>query len=261
MGCLQHSTATHESSPQPHNSPNPPPMKTSSYLPRLLCLALALAWTQGALASTVFWGSLYNDNLYNSSGQPLDTTYSFEVGTFNAGFTPTYQNVNQWDANWHVIALAYSPDSNGWNASAQFFDGTVNFNGTNNSDATGADPTYAFTPGDTAYLWAYNSKSIVPSSEWALVTYGASAGNTGDPWVIPTLGDTGSYNWNLGDASNAIIGGANNVQGPGDYSANPGVFSLQTAVVPEPGSAFLLLAAAAAHLTRRMRRLSRMSLL
>ena len=236
-------------------------MKTSSYLPRLLCLALALAWTPGALASTVFWGSQYNDNLYNSSGQPLDETYSFEVGTFNGGFTPTYQNVDQWDANWHVIALAFTPDINGWNAPAQFFASTVNFNGANNSDATGADPAFAFTQGDTAYLWAYNSKSIVPSSEWALVTYGASPGNTGDPWVIPSLGDAGSYNWNLTDANNAIIGGANGVQGPGDYSANPGVFSLQTAVVPEPGSAILLLAAAAAHLTRRMRRLSRMSLL
>ena len=242
-----------------------PPMKTSSYLPRLLCLALALAWTQGALASTiintVFWGSLYNDNLYNSSGQTLDSSYSFEIGTFNAGFTPTYQNVNQWDANWHVIALAYTPDSNGWNASAQFFDGTAYFDTNNISATTGADPTYAFTTGDTAYLWAYNSKTIVPSSEWALVTYGASAANTGDPWVIPNIATSGSYNWNLGDASTAIIGGANGVQGPGDYSANPGVFSLQTAVVPEPGSAFLLLAAAAAHLTRRMRRLSRMSLL
>ena len=240
-------------------------MKTPSCLLRLLCLAFALAWAPGALANTiintVFWGSLFNDNLYNSSGQPLDSTYSFEIGTFNSGFAPTYQNVDQWDANWHVIAITFSPDINGWNATDQFFDGTVHFDASNFSDAAGADPAYAFNQGDTAYLWTYNSKTIDPSSEWALVTYGAAPGNTGFPWVIPNLTDTGSYNWNLGDANTAIVGGSNSVQGPGTYSANPGVFSLQTAVVPEPGSAILLLAAAAAHLTRRMRRLSRMSLL
>jgi len=138
----------------------------------------------------------------------------------------------------------------------------VNFNASNNSDAVGTDPTYAFNQGDTAYLWAYNSKTIEPSSEWALVTEAGNTGTlSGNPWVIPNLGDSGSYNWNLGDATTAIVGGSNSAQGPGTYSANPGVFSLQTAVVPEPGSAILLLAAAAAHLTRRMRRLSRMSLL
>ena len=69
----------------------------------------------------------------------------------------------------------------------------------------------------------------------------------------------GSFNWNLGDASNAVVGGANNVQGAGTYTATPVTFSLQTAVVPEPGSVLLILAAAAAHLARRARRLTRMS--
>lgn len=236
-------------------------MKTPSHLPRLLCLALALAWTQGAQASTVFWGSAFNDNLFDSSGTALDSTYSFEIGTFTSGFTPTYQNVDQWQANWMVIERAYDPDVNGWNSAQQFFAGTVGLNPDGTSDWTGANPADVFTQGDTVYLWAYNSKDIVPSSEWALVTDGTTVGNTGDPWVIPDPADTAGYNWNLADASTAIIGGANGVQGDGTYTATPPVFSLQTAVVPEPGSAFLLLAAAAAHLTRRARRLTRMPLL
>ena len=237
-------------------------MKTSSHLPRFLGLALALAWIQGAQASTVFWGSNFQDNLFTSSGQPLDPTYSFEIGTFTSGFTPTYQNVDQWQANWEVIDRAYDPDANGWNSTDQFFVGTVGFNTDGTSDSPDADPAYAFTQGDTVYLWAYNSKDIVPSSEWALVTDGTTAGNTGDPWVIPDPADTaGSYNWNLADASTAVIGGANGVQGDGTYTSTPPVFSLQTAVVPEPGSAFLLLAAAAAHLARRARRLTRIPLL
>lgn len=236
-------------------------MKMPSYLTRFLCLALALAWNQGAQASTVFWGSNFNDNLFDSSGNALDATYSFEIGTFTGGFTPTYQNVDQWQANWHVIDRAFDPDSNGWNSTEQFFVGTVGFNTDGTSDSPDANPGDVFAQGDTVYLWAYNSKTIVPSSEWALVTDGTIVGNSGDPWIIPDPADTsGSYVWNLSDASLAIVGGANGVQGPGAYSTTPGVFSLQTAVVPEPGSAFLLLAAAAAHLTRRARRINRMPL-
>lgn len=239
-------------------------MKTSSSLPRLLYLALALVWTHGAQASTVFWGSSFNDSLYDSSGNALDSTYSFEIGTFGS-FVPTYANVDQWQSNWHVIDYAYSPDSNGWNSPEQFFVGTVGFDtdGTSHSHQDidnnyTYNSSYSFNAGEIVYLWAFNSKDIAPSSEWALVADEVTAAPGGNPWIIPDPTDTtGSYNWNLSDASTTIIGGANGVQGPGEYSTTPGVFSLQTAVVPEPGSAVLLLAAAAAHMTRRFRRSTR----
>ena len=231
-------------------------MKAPLNLPKLLCLAVTLAWAQGSLASTVFWGSSFNDNLFDSSGTALDSTYSFEIGTFGS-FVPTYQNVDQWAANWHVIDRAFDPDSNGWNSTDQFFVGTVDLLSDNSSNSPDADPAYQFTKDDIAYLWAYNSKDILPSSEWALVTYANDPLNTGNPWVIPDPTDSNSYNWNLTDAKVAVVGGANDVQGPGTYSANKGTFSLQTAVVPEPGSALLLLTAAATHLIRRARRLNR----
>ncbi len=235
-------------------------MKTSYKLPKLLCLALVLAWTQGTQASSVFWGSAFNDNLFDSNGVALDATYSFEIGTFGT-FVPTYQNVDQWAANWHVIDRAYDPDLNGWNSTEQFFGGTVDFDMSGQSSSPDANPSDVFSQGDIVYLWAYNSKSIVPSSEWALLGYGADPGNSGDPWVVPDPSDPVSPNWNLSDAHDTIMGGANDIQGPGTYSANPGVFSLQTAVVPEPGSALLLFAAAATHLIRRARRLNRSTLL
>ena len=221
---------------------------------------MALAWTQGAQASTVFWGSNFNDNLFDSSGNALDSTYSFEIGAFTGGFTPTYQNVDQWQANWHVIDRAYDPDANGWNSTDQFFVGTVDFNTDGTSNSPDASPGDVFAQGGVVYLWAFNSKSIVPGSEWALVTDGSPVGDLADDWIIPDPLDTvSSFSWQLTDANSSIIGGANGVQGPGTYSTTPGVFSLQTAVVPEPGSALLLLAAAAAHLARRTRRLTRMS--
>lgn len=258
---------SHSLTPDVHSSPFIRPqqprkslMKKPSYLSRILCLALALAWTQGTQASTVFWGSAFNDSLFDSAGNTLDSTYSFEIGTFGT-FAPTYQNVDQWEANWHVIDRAFDPDSNGWNSTEQFFGGTVDFDLSGHSSSPDANPTDVFTQGDVVYLWAYNSKSIVPSSEWALLGYGADSNNTGDPWVIPDPLASVSPNWNLSDAHDTIVGGANDIQGPGTYSATPGVFSLQTAVVPEPGSALLLLAAAATHLIRRARRLNRSTLL
>jgi hypothetical protein len=238
------------------------PMKTPTFLPRLLCLALALAWTQGSQASTVFWGSQFNDNLFNSTGAALDSTYSFAIGTFG-GFTPTYQNVDQWAANWHVIDIAFAPDVNGWNSTDQFFAGTVAFNPDGTSASPDANPADVFAQGSLVYLWAYNSQDIVPGSEWALVRDASlTTGNGSDPWIVPDPANpdpNASSNWYLSGASTEIIGGTNGVQGAGTYTATPGVFSLQTAVVPEPGSAMLLLAAAAAHLARRSRRLTRMS--
>ncbi|MDZ4405379.1 PEP-CTERM sorting domain-containing protein [Prosthecobacter sp.] len=232
-------------------------MKTHSSIPRFLCLVLALAWMHGAHASTIFWGSQFNDLLFDSNGQPLDTSYSFEIGSFGS-FVPTYQNVDQWEANWKVFDRAFDPDANGWNAAEQFFVGTVNHNLAGGSDSPDANPADVFAQDEVAYLWVYNSKSIVPSSEWALVTDGS---NTANIWRFPDpADDSGSYNWDLITADTPIIGGVNDMQGDGTFSVNPGTFSLQTAVVPEPGSAFLLFAAAAAHLTRRARRLTRLTM-
>ncbi|MFN0077148.1 MAG: PEP-CTERM sorting domain-containing protein [Prosthecobacter sp.] len=236
-------------------------MKQHSIIKPILVLTVALAWLCGSVrASTVFWGSQFNDLLFDSAGQPLDSSFSFEIGTFG-GFTPTYQNVDQWAANWKVFDRAFDPDANGWNAVEQFFVGTVNHNTGGGSDSPDANPSDVFAQGEVVYLWAYNSKNIVPGSEWALVTDGAASGDLADDWIIPDPADTvSSFNWQLTDANSAVIGGANGVQGEGTFSANPGTFSLQTAVVPEPGSAFLLLAAAATHVIRRARRLTRTTL-
>ncbi|MDI1313051.1 PEP-CTERM sorting domain-containing protein [Prosthecobacter sp.] len=230
-------------------------MNTPFYLLRLLCLALALAWTHGAQASTVFWGNNVDDPLYDSAGASLDATYTFQIGVFTGGFTPTYQNVDQWETNWHLIDLAFDPDENGWNVPGQFYGGTIDFLTDGTAESTRYTSSDVYTQGTVVYLWAFNSKTIVPSSEWALVTDGSPAGDIDADWIIPDPLDTdGAYNWTLLDANSAIIGGVNGVQGPGTYSTTPSPFSLQTAVVPEPGSALLLLAAAVAHLTRRFRR-------
>ena len=244
-------------------------MKTNSTLNPLLALSLALAWMCGtAGAGTIFWGSPFPAGpplLVDSHGQPLDGSYSFEIGSFGA-FVPTYANVDQWVANWKVFDRAFDPtpadafdgDPEGWNTEFGFFAGTVNHNLANGSDSPDANPLDVFATGEKVYLWAYNSKDIVPTSEWALVTDSNPVGNLNSSWLFPDPNaPTPDADYQLADADEAIIGGVNDVQGPGEYSVTPPSFSLQTAVVPEPGSAFLLFAAAAAHFIRRSRRLTR----
>jgi hypothetical protein len=246
-------------------------MKSPSLFTPFRAGLLALAWMCGsASASTVFWYSAFNDLLYDSNGQPLNGTYSFEIGTFGA-FVPTYQNVDQWEANWKVFDRTFDPtpldpndgDPEGWNVLDQFFTATVGFTETpanpllGTSDSTDANPSHTFAMNEQVYLWAYNSKLIVPTSEWALVTDLDLLGNVGSPWLIPDPTDAlGTYDWQLADADAAIIGGVNGIQSDGGFNATPPAFSLQTAVVPEPGSIILLLAAAAAHVIRRARHLS-----
>lgn len=245
-------------------------MKSLSFFTPLRAGLLALAWMCGsASASTVFWYSVFNDLLYDSNGQPLDGTYSFEIGTFGS-FTPTYQNVDQWEANWKVFDRTFDPtpldpndgDPEGWNVLDQFFTATVNHDTFGHSDSPDANPADVFAMDEQVYLWAFNSKSIVPTSEWALVTDFDTLSNSASPWLIPDPSDTlGSFDWQLADADAAIIGGVNGIQSDGGFNVTPSLFSLQTAVVPEPGSVILLLAAAAAHVIRRARHLSRISML
>jgi len=219
-----------------------------------------MIWVSGpARASTVFWGSPFNSVLLTSNAQTLDGSFSFEMGTFGS-FVPTFQNLDQWSSNWKVLDRAFDPtpgdpndgDPEGWNIPDQFFVGTVVHDTLGHSDSPYADPLAVFTQGEKVYLWVFNDKANLPGTEWALVT---NTGGTALPtreWEVPDPNNImGSHDWQLEDADTAIIGGVNDVQGGGYFFSSPAAFSLQTAVVPEPGSALLLLAGVSAFLIRR----------
>jgi hypothetical protein len=232
-------------------------MKTPPYK---MLLTVAVLWLAGlSHASTIFWSSSFTNNiLLTSTGQPLDGSFSFEIGYFANGFDPTLEQAGLWQANWKVFDRAYDPtpldpndgDPEGWNEPLQFFVGTVEHTLTGGSSSPDANPTDVFNQGDVAYLWVYNTKNFDSTTEWALVKDTSGLANV---WSFPDPTDTGSYNWDLDDADTAIVGGVNNMQGGGGYSVNPGTFALQTHMVPEPGSALLILLAAGVWASRRIR--------
>jgi hypothetical protein len=215
-------------------------------------------------ASTVYWSSDLNSLLFTSTGATLDGTFSFEIGTFDNSFLPTWANFDQWAANWRVIDRIFDPtpedpddgDPEGWNIPDQFYTGVVEFDALGQSASPDADPaTYSHLQGQQVYLWVYNSKTQVPGTEWALITNTGGTGNSFTEWVIPDpLDNLNSYEWNLRDADTAIVGGVNETRGGGFFSIDPGTYNLQTAVVPEPGSLLLLVMACLPMMQRRVRK-------
>jgi hypothetical protein len=203
-----------------------------------------------SLASTINWFSDVNSTLVTSSHVELGTRFSFEIGSFELGFVPTFHNTNQWADKWMVFDRAFDPtpeneadgDPRGWNTNENFFVGAAEHLMTGASDSASTGSGNVFTQGMVAYLWVYNSKSIVPSSEWALVTDNSAMGDTGNDWIFPDPFDPPgtSYEWKLGDADLAVVGAVNGNRGEGTFTVHPGTYHIQTHVVPEPSSLLLV---------------------
>lgn len=231
-------------------------MKTSyfrCFLPAILSVS---AWlTVPSEASTIFWGTRPNDLLYDSEGNMLDATFVFELGTFSPGFVPDASNLDQWSANWLIFDAAIA--GSGWSPANQEVTGTVEHTATSGSTSPFATPGATFDQGAPAYLWVYNSKDLNTNPEWALLLDVDNGANTYYPWEFPDPTLTGdSFDWQTQDVDTAIFGGVNGTRAAGDFTALPATFTIQTAVVPEPGSALLLVLGALATY-RRCRRASR----
>jgi hypothetical protein len=148
---------------------------TASLLGLLASVTLGL--TASLSASTVFWESTVGSVMVTSTGAPLDGYFSFEMGTFNSGFTPTWENFAQWESNWNVIDRVYDPtpenpndgDPQGWNTLDRFYAATVQLEPTGESNSPEANPTHQFLMGEQVYLWVFNDKAQVPGTEWALM--------------------------------------------------------------------------------------------
>jgi hypothetical protein len=207
--------------------------------------ASVLFWQGVIQASTISWGSDTESLLFTSGGSLLDSSYTFEVGTFG-DFIPTSTNTDQWFDNWKRFDRATTANGS-WNPGAGWVSANVTvLDGTDPlvttdivSSSAFADTSKTWLVGEKAYIFVYNNATITPTTEWALVT---------DPsWTLPGSSTHSSItvDWTVNLAGQPILGGNENVGFVGTRTVNPGFSNLQTstvnpAAVPEPSSVLLV---------------------
>jgi hypothetical protein len=216
-------------------SERPAILPTASSRACILIILITALFAKVSSGQTLNWGSLTNSTIVDSNGLVLDNTFLFELGAFDAGFTPEQSNIGDWSMHWHVLSVAnysYNPTDLG------YFTGTVNL-----QDVPGYATIFE---GLTAFIWVRNASL----TEQFL-------GSTAS-WVMPTLDTgccpTGVTTWSVSDlvSDTPVWGGHDNLQGGGNYTA-PGPFDLQTHAIPEPGTCLMALLGCCAALMRRKR--------
>jgi hypothetical protein len=221
---------------------------------RTLCSLLLALSSITVSASTIEWGGSYEDQLFTSTGAALDGTFRFELGTFTAGFNPNDTNRSSWATNWKVFDAAVNGD--GWTPATGYLTSSATLLSNLTSDSPYATGNL-FTPGDKMYLWAYNTLSIAPGTEWALIsgTHNTTGSASDSNWILPnpTGQDGNVLQWRFTTADSAILGGVEGERGPGHYSYTPPSYNLQTSNIPEPSSMLLLLSSASLLTLRRKR--------
>jgi hypothetical protein len=221
---------------------------------RHLAIKLATAAAIAALAMKIhaevninFGSTPFGTNL-QSDGSAMDSSFTFELGTFTGGFVPTAGNTDQWATNWTPVV-----DSGGTplpDAITSY--GTIPFGSSSsfegfNSEIALDHNTSPIDIGAQGYVWGYNT--LAGDGEWILLT------NT-DPSDKWTFGDasgiTFSEAWTVGSADEAIVGAINFTDGGAAIAMQTANVSLPPAV-PEPSTTIVLAATAFAFAFRRRR--------
>jgi hypothetical protein len=234
---------------------------TFATMKRILIAALTLGTLLGqapdALAEgmVINWNSEVLSNFIQQDGTSLlDSSFTFDIGTFVPGFVPTADNMTMWNSNFKTIQ------------SASVSNGMVDYvNGYYGGSFEVTSNNSPFERPNQGYLWVNNSRSMGPTTQWALLTDDASDGNTDDDWTIPLFvanhtalpDDWELRNLQVLNSYKVVWGGADSSQGgtPGNYTNPTGAFTLQTHLVPvpEPTIATGLAVAALVCLRRRRR--------
>ena len=158
MGALTHHRPTTMHLPA---NPRFPAMK-SLVLRWILALAALAALAPAGRAQTINWGSEAFSTLLGSNGSAIPQTgYTFELGTFATGFTPTDANILDWQSNWTSVDTAAYSEENG------YFTAELTL--------TTAD---AALVGRPAYFWIHNDFASA-AQEWMLVR--------DTNWVFPEI--------------------------------------------------------------------------
>jgi len=163
-----------------HTNMNPkkPLRARLTSVPPILALAAILAFPASrALAGDVTLlagNSPFSTNL-TGAGTPLDGRFTFELGAFDTGWTPTAFNTVEWLEHWHPVtdaggnplpgaAVAYDDSELGapFPAGARANQFTITVTLTHNA--------YPFAPNAPVYIWGYDRREGGGSVEWILIT-------------------------------------------------------------------------------------------
>lgn len=203
----------------------------------LICLMLP-----GSLVAqiTINWGTgISFGRIVESDGSTIPSPangFSYEIGTFGS-FVPTESNIDQWAANWHV----FDGDPNFFQLGSTnyglYFDSAgLSSSQKTNSNYSGADTSYTFSPGQQAYVWVFNNNdynSINTSTEWALYTQLIDGSSTIDKaWQMPNASSsTTTRSWFVSSADTAVWGGVDSGSdvGGGNIVSTPSSYHVQTA--------------------------------
>ena len=183
-----------------------------------------------ARAEVVFnWGSPVYSTFRDSYGNPLDNTYTFQLGAFDPSFTPTAGNVTLWAANWKIF------DQAGFNVPFEVFQSTADMLDDGTSTSAFATAGYDFR-GLDAYVWGFKNPSTYGTGmEW--VWFRAPS------WTFPTTFDPGPpitpTDWSTSDlvAGDVPLWGRQSTAVGLGYASAPGTagtYTLQTYTI-EPG--------------------------
>jgi hypothetical protein len=181
-----------------------------------------------AQAQTLNWGNVIGEPIVTSTGSPIDQTFVFQLGAFDAGFIPEFSNADQWLQNWRIFDTASYDGDFGFSTATAYIQ-----NGVTSAEPGASTMSFA---GLDAYIWIRDSDDAVEGSEWLLTR--------ASTWSFPSTGggccDTTVVEWSVSDLDSSttpVIGGHHGVVGPGVFTPPSSTTGLQThTFIPEPSS-------------------------
>ncbi|CAN5373965.1 hypothetical protein BH23VER1_BH23VER1_18350 [soil metagenome] len=176
-------------------------------LPVLRAVALSAFLAAPLSATTINFGSSVDALNICSDGSQLDSSFTFQLGTFAAGFVPTAGNYAQWAARW--VPLAGEDGTALASATVRYDDSLLlTAGGTDiftNSFSGTTELTHNVSPfvaGTQAYIFAFNGQDPASSTQWIVLV---------DPtWRWPdTKLFSPPHGFGVGETTGAIAGRAN----------------------------------------------------